>query len=54
MSDGEMGRAPEWFVLLKVARYLNVPPWDLAKQPVGWLRMATLAVSFESRRAARD
>jgi hypothetical protein len=46
-----MGEAPEWFVLMKVAKWLGVAPWDLARQPVGWYRMAALAIAYESQRA---
>lgn len=48
-----MGEAPQWFVLMKVAKWLGVPPWDLARQPVGWYRMAVLAMSLEAQRAER-
>ncbi len=50
MSDGELGEAPMWYRLLKVARWLGVAPWDLARQPVGWFRMAEAAVIAEAAR----
>lgn len=46
-----MGEPPEWFVLMKVAKWLGVAPWDLAQQPVGWYRMAVLAMGLENQRA---
>lgn len=49
-----MGDAPEWFVLVKVAKFLGVAPWELAQQPVGWYRMATSIMAFESQKSAHD
>jgi hypothetical protein len=49
-----MGDAPEWFVLMKVAKWLGVAPWDLARQPVGWYRMAALAMTFENQRSNQE
>lgn len=33
---------PWWYGLIRAARYLGVPPWELAQQPVFW-REAALA-----------
>ena len=31
---------PEWYRLVRAARYLRVAPWDLADQPTAWQNMA--------------
>lgn len=46
-----MGEAPDWYLVLKVAKWLGVAPWDLARQPVAWFRMAMAAMTFEAQRA---
>ncbi len=35
-TNGNFGEEPEWVGLIKAARYLNVPPWELAKQHYLW------------------
>jgi hypothetical protein len=47
---------PEWYPLLRAARYLGVPPWELAKRPMGWTQMALTAEKAEGIGAqiARD
>ena len=32
-TDGKMGSCPDWYLTIRSARYLNVPPWDLAGVP---------------------
>ena len=32
-SDGKLGECPDWYLAIRSARYLNVPPWDLAGVP---------------------
>lgn len=43
-----MGEVPDWFILLKAARYLGVPPWDLAQKPYWWINIAIAAESAEN------
>jgi hypothetical protein len=31
---------PQWYRLLTAAKYLGVPPWDLAEKPVWWMNIA--------------
>lgn len=42
-----MGAAPDWYVLLRAARYLGVAPWALAEQPVTWREFALAAERAE-------
>lgn len=28
---------PEWYALVKAAKYLGVAPWDLMDQPMWWM-----------------
>lgn len=48
-----MGEAPQWYLLLRAARYLRVAPWDLARQPVAWMRWALAAESAEANERTR-
>jgi hypothetical protein len=47
-TDGVVGEVPLWYSLVQAARYLHVPPWELAKQPVWWMRVAQAAQGAES------
>ena len=31
---------PDWYPLIRAAKYLNVAPWDLLQQPMIWSQMA--------------
>ncbi len=42
-----MGECPDWYSLIRAARYLGVPPWELLKQPVVWTRWAEAAAHAE-------
>ena len=48
-----MGAAPEWYVLLRAAKYLGVAPWELMEQPATWMNLALAAEGAENR-AERD
>lgn len=43
-----MGALPEWYLLLRAARYLQVAPWDLLEQPIAWLDWALMAENAEN------
>lgn len=43
-----MGSMPDWYPLLRAARYLGVAPWDLLEQPAFWLRVALDAEAAEN------
>lgn len=47
-----MGEVPQWYRVIKAAQYLRVPPWDLARRPVAWVRMAEEAQSAEAHAEA--
>lgn len=42
-----MGRFPEWYLLLRAARYMGVPPWELARMPAAWRNYALAAENAE-------
>lgn len=42
-----MGSPPEWYEIIRSARYLGVPPWDLLKMPVYWHNWARMAEDAE-------
>lgn len=48
MTEGAMGEMPVWYSLVSAARYLRVPPWELARMPVWWLNVAQAAQSAEA------
>lgn len=39
---------PEWYPLIRAARYLGVPPWELAQQPRQWMEWAHIAQAAEA------
>lgn len=43
-----MGAPPAWWTLIQASRYLRVPPWALAEQPVMWMRIAVMAMEAEA------
>lgn len=43
-----MGHAPAWYITLRAAKYLGVPPWDLLDRPVWWQEIALAAESAET------
>jgi len=47
-TEGRIGEAPLWYVLIKAARYLKVPPWELAEKPAWWVNVALEAQSAEA------
>jgi hypothetical protein len=53
VTDGAMGEVPEWFSLITAARYLGVPPWDLAVRPAWWMHVALAAQSAENAASKR-
>lgn len=42
-----MGEQPYWYRLIVAARYLHVPPWELAQQPTWWMETAMIARNAE-------
>lgn len=47
-----MGRMPEWYPLVRAARYLGVAPWELLEQPSAWMDFALIAESAENEAQA--
>lgn len=46
-----MGEIPEWYLVIRAARYLGVAPWDLIGQSSLWLGWALTAQRAESEAA---
>jgi hypothetical protein len=38
---------PDWYGLVRAARYLGVTPWALLEQPLAWQAWATIAENAE-------
>ena len=48
---GDAGEpAGEWYDLIMTARWMGVPPWELAEQPGSWYKMARAARRISSAR----
>ena len=47
-----MGEVPQWYRVIRAAKYLGVPPWDLAAKPLWWLEIALAAESAEAAAAS--
>ena len=47
-TDGLIGVAPDWYPLLRAARYLGVAPWDLMQQSSLWTGWALTAERAEA------
>lgn len=43
-----MGSIPDWYIAIRAARYLGVPPWELIEQPTYWMEWALFAESAEN------
>lgn len=43
-----MGECPEWYALIRAARYLSVSPWELAEKPFVWRDWALEAEASEA------
>jgi hypothetical protein len=39
---------PDWYPVLRAARYLGVPPWELEDQWIGWMDRALMAEAAEA------
>ena len=42
-----MGSVPDWYPVLRAAKYLGVAPWALLEQPGDWLQVALDAEAAE-------
>lgn len=42
-----MGACPEWYPIIRAARYLGVAPWELVEQPAAWIDWALIAQNAE-------
>ena len=42
-----MGECPDWYPLIKAARWLGVPPWELFEQPQVWQDWALIAMAAD-------
>ena len=47
-----MGTMPEWYPLIRAARYLGVAPWKLLEQQSAWVDFALIAESAENEAQA--
>lgn len=47
-----MGAYPDWYPVIRAARYLNVKAWELARQPSYWMHWGLAAEAAEAEAAA--
>ncbi|GIV51036.1 MAG: hypothetical protein KatS3mg038_1557 [Candidatus Kapaibacterium sp.] len=52
-TEGSYGEPPDWYRLIRAAKYLNVPPWELARQAKWWTEIALIAETAEAKAAER-
>jgi len=45
---------PDWYPLIRAARYLGVAPWELATQPIAWQDWALMAENAEAPAPKQD
>lgn len=43
-----LGELPDWYPLLRAARYMGVAPWDLYERPVHWTIWAITSENAEN------
>lgn len=48
-----MGELPDWYTLIRSAKYLGVPPWDLLDKPIIWQSWAAEAEAAEAQAEAQ-
>jgi hypothetical protein len=48
MNQFPGGVIPDWYVLIRAAKYLGVAPWDLLNQPGIWTSWAITAQNAEA------
>jgi len=44
-----MGSIPDWYLTIRAAKYLGVPPWDLMDKSRIWMMWALHAEAAEAR-----
>ncbi len=42
-----MGACPDWYPLIRAARYLGIAPWELMEKPMIWTNWALTAEGAE-------
>jgi hypothetical protein len=47
-----MGAQPDWYPLVRAAKYFGVAPWVLADQPLYWTEVGLAALEAEGRARA--
>jgi len=46
--EGAVGSCPEYVPLFQAAKWMQVPPWELAKQCVWWEQKALVIMQAEA------
>ncbi len=46
--DGAVGRVPEWYMLVRAAKYLGVAPWEMLDRPTYWMEWALMGEAAEN------
>lgn len=47
-TNNQTGECPEWYAIIRAAKYLGVAPWLLMEQPAVWMEWALIAESAEN------
>jgi hypothetical protein len=48
VTQGQVGFPPYWYRVIRAAKYLGCPPWELSHQPITWLQYAEASMSAEA------
>lgn len=51
-GEDERGAIPAWYMVIKAARVLGVPPWELLEREAVWMHWALAAKSAENKAQA--
>jgi hypothetical protein len=47
-TEGKMGHCPDWYLVMAVAKYLGVAPWEMLAAPMWWQDKALVAMTAEN------
>ena len=47
LTKGEMGECPDYYPVIRAARYLHVPPWALSDEAAAWTEWALTCEAAE-------
>lgn len=49
MNDGRVGAVPDWYIIIQIAKFYGVAPWELLKQPPAWIEWGKNLIQIEGQ-----